>query len=33
MDAVFTETVAEYAGEDALVAWHLYQRLKEQINQ
>ncbi|MDR0328717.1 MAG: hypothetical protein LBI05_10520 [Planctomycetaceae bacterium] len=31
MDAVFTETVAEYAGEDALVTWHLYQVLKEGI--
>ena len=31
MDAVPTETVAEYAGEDALVVWHLYSILKEQI--
>gem|GEM_PF-633181 len=33
MDAVFTETIAEYAGEDALVTWHLYRILKEQIDQ
>ena len=33
MDTVPTETVAEYAGEDALVTWHLYQVLKEQIDQ
>jgi len=32
MDAVFTETIAEYAGEDALVAWWLYHVLKEQID-
>jgi DNA polymerase-1 len=32
MDAVLTETVAEYAGEDALVAWHLYHLLKEKID-
>ena len=31
MDVVLTETIAEYAGEDALVAWHLYRVLKEQI--
>ena len=31
MDTVLTETVAEYAGEDALVVWHLYHILKEQI--
>jgi len=31
MDAIPTETVAEYAGEDALVVWHLYPILKEQI--
>jgi len=31
MDAVPTETVAEYAGEDALVVWHLYPILKGQI--
>jgi len=32
MDSVPTETVAEYAGEDALVVWHLYHILKEQID-
>jgi len=32
MDAVPTDTVAEYAGEDALVVWHLYHILKEQID-
>jgi len=32
MDEVFTETVAQYAGEDALVTWHLYHVLKEQID-
>jgi DNA polymerase-1 len=32
MDEIFTETVAEYAGEDALVAWHLYHILKEKID-
>jgi DNA polymerase-1 len=32
MDTVMTETLAEYAGEDALVAWHLYHILKEQID-
>jgi len=31
MDTVPTETLAEYAGEDALVAWHLYQVLKEKL--
>jgi len=31
MDTVLTETVAEYAGEDALVVWHLYHILKEKI--
>ena len=33
MDTVPTEIVAEYAGEDALVVWHLYHILKEQIEQ
>ena len=33
MDSVPTETVAEYAGEDALVVWHLYHILKEKIEQ
>ena len=33
MDSVPTETVAEYAGEDALVVWHLYSILKEKIEQ
>ena len=33
MDLVPTETVAEYAGEDALVTWHLSHILKEQIEQ
>ena len=32
MDSVPTETVAEYSGEDALVVWHLYHILKEQID-
>jgi DNA polymerase-1 len=31
MDEVQTETVAEYAGEDALVVWVLYPMLKEQL--
>jgi len=31
MDAIPTEMVAEYAGEDALVVWHLYPLLKERI--
>ena len=33
MDAVPIETVAQYAGEDALVVWHLYHVLKEQLEQ
>ena len=33
MDSVSTETVAEYAGEDALVVWHLYRILKTKIEQ
>ena len=32
MDSVFTETIAEYAGEDALITWRLYHVLKEQID-
>ena len=33
MDSVFTETIAEYAGEDALITWRLYHVLKGQIDQ
>ncbi|MDR0521474.1 MAG: DNA polymerase I [Planctomycetaceae bacterium] len=31
MDEVMTDTMAEYAGEDALVTWFLYKILKKQI--
>jgi DNA polymerase-1 len=31
MDEIFTETVAEYAGEDAFVAWRLYHVLKKMV--
>jgi DNA polymerase-1 len=32
MDEVFTETVAQYAGEDALITWQLYNILKEKMD-